>query len=70
MIHVVSKEKSMHTMLKNLSEIGSEFWLEDITLDVVDNNDNGCYVLSGRTAIDVILQDIQKEHKKNLNSFM
>lgn len=48
-------------MLKNLSEIGSEFWLEEQTSEVVVNNDNGCYVLSGRTAIDVILQDIQKE---------
>ena len=48
-------------MLKNLNEIGSEFWLEERTSEVVVNNDNGCYVLSGRTAIDVIIQDIQKE---------
>jgi len=48
-------------MLKNLSEIGSEFCLEDITSEVVVNNDNGYYVLSGRTAIDIILKDIQKE---------
>ena len=53
----------MLNMLENLSEIGSEFWFEDITSEVVVNNDNGCYVLSGRTAIDVILQDIQKERK-------
>lgn len=48
-------------MLKNPSEIGSEFWLEDLTSEVVVDIDKGCYVLSGRTAIDVILQDILKE---------
>ena len=50
-------------MLRNLSEIGSEYWLEDITSEDLVNEDNGCYVLSGRTAIDVILQDIHKERK-------
>lgn len=50
-------------MLKNLSEIGSEFWLEDIASEDLGKEDNECYVLSGRTAIDVILQDIQKERK-------
>ena len=50
-------------MLRNLSEIGSEYWLEDITSEDLGNEDNGCYVLSGRTAIDVILQDIHKERK-------
>lgn len=50
-------------MLRNLSEIGSEFWLEDITSDTMPDYGNGCYVLSGRTAIDIIIQDIQKERK-------
>lgn len=47
-------------MLENLNEIGSEFWLDEV-LEGSCINSNDCYVLSGRTAIDVILQDIQKE---------
>lgn len=39
--------------MKNFKEIGSEFWLE------CPNEDKGSvYVLSGRTAIDLILQDM------------
>lgn len=39
--------------MTNYKEIGSEFWLENL------NNDNSrVYLLSGRTAIDLILQDI------------
>lgn len=38
-------------------EIGSEFWLEREPAALSHNRD-GCYVLSGRTAIDLIIQDI------------
>ncbi len=40
-------------------EIGSEFWLEDSLPQTVPDRD-GVYVLSGRTAIDLIIQDIVK----------
>ena len=39
-----------------ISEIGSEFWLESMPED-----ESCAYVLSGRTAIDLILQDMEKE---------
>lgn len=39
-------------------EIGSDFWLERES--VADTHRVGCYVLSGRTAIDLIIQDIAK----------
>jgi len=41
-----------------MREIGSEFWLERKPEVVPDRV--GCYVLSGRTAIDLIIQDIVK----------
>ena len=41
-----------------MREIGSEFWLEREPVAVSDKD--GCYVLSGRTAIDLIIQDIAK----------
>lgn len=41
-----------------MREIGSEFWLEREPVAVSDRD--GCYVLSGRTAIDLIIQDIVK----------
>lgn len=41
-----------------MREIGSEFWLEREPVAVSDRD--GCYVLSGRTAIDLIIQDIAK----------
>lgn len=41
-----------------MREIGSEFWLE--REPVATPQREGCYVLSGRTAIDLILQDIAK----------
>lgn len=40
-----------------MREIGSEFWLEREPVAISDDSD-GCYVLSGRTAIDLIIQDI------------
>lgn len=46
-------------MSSSFNEIGSEFWIEsepDVLLTVRD----GLYCLSGRTAIDLILQDILK----------
>lgn len=41
-----------------MNEIGSEFWLEREPEPLPFRN--GCFVLSGRTAIDLIIQDIQK----------
>lgn len=41
-----------------MREIGSEFWLE--REPVATSHREGCYVLSGRTAIDLIIQDIAK----------
>lgn len=41
-----------------MREIGSEFWLEREPATV--SHRAGCYVLSGRTAIDLIIQDIAK----------
>lgn len=41
-----------------MREIGSEFWLE--REPAVTSCRDGCYVLSGRTAIDLIIQDIAK----------
>lgn len=41
-----------------MREIGSEFWLEREP-EAISHRD-GCYVLSGRTAIDLIIQDIAK----------
>ncbi len=45
-----------------MREIGSEFWFEDDLPQVVSDRD-GVYVLSGRTAIDLIIQDILKTRK-------
>ncbi len=45
-------------------EIGSEFWLE-LEPFGLSNDRNGCYVLSGRTAIDLIIQDIVKSKPVN-----
>lgn len=41
-----------------MREIGSEFWLERELSET--SHREGCYVLSGRTAIDLIIQDIAK----------
>ncbi len=41
-----------------MREIGSEFWLERKPADTSQRE--GCFVLSGRTAIDLIIQDIAK----------
>ncbi|MBO4656031.1 MAG: hypothetical protein J5644_10850 [Bacteroidales bacterium] len=50
------------------SEIGSEFWIADNGIAPVNERD-GLFVLSGRTAIDLILQDILK-HKSVKNVYM
>lgn len=42
-----------------MREIGSEYWLEREPRMLFGDRD-GCYVLSGRTAIDLIIQDIVK----------
>lgn len=42
-----------------MREIGSEFWLENEP-SALSHDRDGCYVLSGRTAIDMIVQDIFK----------
>ena len=41
-------------------EIGSDFWIENTTLSPTDNL-KGDYVLSGRTAWDLIIKDIKKK---------
>lgn len=41
-----------------MREIGSEFWLEREPAAISQRE--GCYVLSGRTAIDLVIQDIAK----------
>ena len=53
MTHAVFKGRDMS---KN-KEIGSEFWLEHEPTSICNDRD-GIYVLSGRTAIDLIIQDI------------
>ena len=45
-----------------MREIGSEFWLECEPAAISQDRD-GCYVLSGRTAIDLIIQDILTTRK-------
>ncbi len=47
------------------NEIGSEFWIESIPETLLTERD-GVYCLSGRTAIDLILQDLLK--KRSINS--
>lgn len=42
------------------SEIGSEFWIESVPETLLTERD-GVYAISGRTAIDLILQDILKK---------
>ena len=42
-----------------MREIGSEFWLERES-QALSCDRNGCYALSGRTTIDLIIQDIAK----------
>ena len=46
-------------MLNRLTEIGSEFWLESVPEPLIIERD-GVYCLSGRTAIDLILQEIMR----------
>ena len=48
---------NVHNMSRKRVEIGSEFWLEQPVPQPVADRD-GVYTISGRTAIDVILQDM------------
>ena len=52
-------------MLSSINEIGSEFWIEKAPKILLTERD-GVYCLSGRTAIDLILQDILR--KKEVKS--
>lgn len=52
-------------MLSSINEIGSEFWIENAPKILLTERD-GVYCLSGRTAIDLILQDILR--KKEVKS--
>lgn len=47
-------------------EIGSEFWLNDEYMECSYTQQDDLYVLSGRTAIDIIIQDISS--KRNIRS--
>ena len=49
-------------MLNKRKEIGSEFWFKNDLPQPISERE-GVYVLSGRTAIDLIIQDIQKTRK-------
>ena len=52
-------------MLSSINEIGSEFWIENAPKILLTERD-GVYCLSGRTTIDLILQDISR--KKEVKS--
>ncbi len=54
MIREIYSDQSMHTMIK---EIGSEFWLDQEPVSL-NHDRNGVFVMSGRTAIDLIIQEI------------
>ena len=45
-----------------MREIGSDFWIEQIPENLVEER-NGIFAISGRTAIDLILQDILRKRK-------
>ena len=45
-----------------MREIGSEFWLER-ELKTLSRDRDGVYALSGRTAIDLIIQDVVKTRR-------
>lgn len=53
----VSKDLNI---LRMISEIGSEFWIDSVPGQLLTERD-GVYALSGRTAIDLILQDILRK---------
>ena len=53
---------------KNYKEIGSEFWLVDQNGGSGDSSHT--YVLSGRTAIDLILQDMMASHNQVNSVYM
>lgn len=47
-------------MQRSIREIGSEFWIDNVPASMTAERD-GLYTISGRTAIDLILQDILKK---------
>ena len=49
-------------MLSSFSEIGSEYWIDSIP-ETLRRDREGVYCLSGRTAIDLILQDILRKRR-------
>lgn len=49
-------------MSSRFAEIGSEFWIERMPKSLLTERD-GVYAISGRTAIDLILQDILKKRQ-------
>ncbi len=57
MVCVKSKGLSMQ---RSIQEIGSEFWIEQMPETLIKERD-GVYAISGRTAIDLILQDILRK---------
>ena len=59
---MIPVEFNVRNMSRKKIEIGSEFWLEQPVLHPVANRD-GVYTISGRTAIDVILQDVLRTRK-------
>lgn len=57
--YMMSEECKDLSMSRVISEIGSEFWIENAPPTKLTERE-GNYCLSGRTAIDLILQDILK----------
>lgn len=57
MMFVKCKDQNMQ---RNTHEIGSEFWIEQMPETLIEERD-GVYAISGRTAIDLILQDILRK---------
>ena len=49
-------------MQKSIREIGSEFWIEHYPENLSSERD-GIYTISGRTAIDLILQEILRKRQ-------
>lgn len=57
---------SDQNMSNRFSEIGSEFWIDSSPKELLSHRD-GVYALSGRTAIDLIIQDIlSNRHVRNV----
>lgn len=57
---MMSEACNDQNMLSSINEIGSEFWIENAPKTILTEREGVC-CLSGRTAIDLILQDIMRK---------